>query len=74
MKTWSIILKILAALAVLAGIIFVIAAYGDKIVAWSKKLTRKVINTFRKAPIKLYEQDEAFEDGEVEAEETDFEG
>ena len=34
-------LKILAALAAVAGIIYVIATYGDKIVAWAKKLVSK---------------------------------
>ena len=38
MKTLSLVLKILAAAAVIAGIIFVIMVYGDKIVAWFKKL------------------------------------
>lgn len=38
MKNWTVIVKILAALAAVAGIIYVIAAYGDKIVAWAKKL------------------------------------
>lgn len=35
MKT---VLKILAALAAIAGAVYVIATYGDKIVAWAKKL------------------------------------
>ncbi len=34
----SVIFKLLAALAAVAGIIYVIATYGDKIVAWAKKL------------------------------------
>ena len=34
-------LKILAALAAIAGVVFVIATYGDKIVAWAKKLVGK---------------------------------
>ncbi len=34
----SIIWKILAALAAIAGVVYVIATYGDKIVAWAKKL------------------------------------
>lgn len=71
MKAWSIIWRILVSLTVLAGVIFVIAAFGDKIVAWSKKLTRKVINTFRKAPLTIYDQEEDFDDSEVAAQ--DFE-
>ena len=31
-------LKVLSALAAIAGVVYVIAAYGDKIVAWAKKL------------------------------------
>ena len=38
MKT---VLKVLAALAAIAGVVFVIATYGDKIVAWAKKLVGK---------------------------------
>jgi hypothetical protein len=38
MKNWTVIVKILAALAAVAGVIYVIATYGDKIVAWAKKL------------------------------------
>ena len=35
MKT---VLKILAAMAAIAGVIYVVATYGDKIVAWCKKV------------------------------------
>ena len=35
MKT---IVKILAALAAVAGALYVVATYGDKIVAWAKKV------------------------------------
>ncbi len=38
MKTWTAIIKILAALAAVAGVVYVIATYGDKIVAFAKKL------------------------------------
>lgn len=38
MKTISNILKILAVLAIIAGIIYVVINYGDKIVAWFKKV------------------------------------
>lgn len=38
MKVFANILKILAALAAIAGAIYVVATYGDKIVAWAKKL------------------------------------
>ena len=38
MKVFTTIFKIVAALAAIAGIIYVVATYGDKIVAWAKKL------------------------------------
>lgn len=38
MKT---VLKILTALAAIAGTVYVIATYGDKIVAWAKKILAK---------------------------------
>ena len=38
MKTFGTIMKIVAALAVIAGIVYVVATYGDKIVAWAKKI------------------------------------
>lgn len=41
MKTFANIMKIVAALAVIAGIVYVVATYGDKIVAWAKNLWDK---------------------------------
>lgn len=38
MKTFNTILKVLAVLAAIAGVVFVVATYGDKIVAWAKKM------------------------------------
>lgn len=38
MKVFSVIAKLLVALAAIAGAIYVAATYGDKIVAWCKKL------------------------------------
>ena len=37
MKTLGNVLKVLAALAAVAGLVFVIIKYGDKIVAWTKE-------------------------------------
>ena len=42
MKVFGIIMKIVAALAVVAGIVYIVATYGDKIVAWAKKLLGKM--------------------------------
>ncbi len=38
MKVFSLIAKIVVALAAIAGIAYVIVTYGDKIVAWFKKV------------------------------------
>ena len=38
MKIFSTILKIVTALAAVVGAIYVVANYGDKIVAWAKKM------------------------------------
>lgn len=38
MKTLNNIVKILTALATVAGVVYIVATYGDKIVAWAKKL------------------------------------
>ena len=38
MKTLTAIVKVLAALAAVAGAVYVVATYGDQIVAWAKKL------------------------------------
>lgn len=38
MKAINVIVKIVAALAAVAGIVYIIATYGDKIVAWAKNL------------------------------------
>lgn len=37
-KTLNAVVKVLAVLAAVAGTIYVIAAYGDKIVAWAKRV------------------------------------
>lgn len=40
MKNTSTILKILGAIVAVAGTVYVIATYGDKIVSWAKKLLK----------------------------------
>ena len=41
MKVFATVMKILAVLAVIAGIVYTVATYGDKIVAWAKNLWTK---------------------------------
>ncbi len=38
MKAFKVVMKILVALAAVAGAVYVAATYGDQIVAWAKKL------------------------------------
>lgn len=38
MKTVSLIIKIVVALAAIAGIVYLVATYGNTIVAWAKKM------------------------------------
>ena len=38
MKVFTIVAKVLAALAAVAGVVYLAATYGDKIVAWAKKM------------------------------------
>ena len=66
MKTWEVILRIITALLAIAGVIFVIVTYGDKIVAWFKRM-------FGKSEVTLYDVEEAVEEEAVDAaEEADF--
>ena len=41
MKVFANIVKVLTALAAVAGAVYLIATYGDKIVAWAKELLAK---------------------------------
>ena len=38
MNTFKLVAKILTALAAIAGVIYLIATYGDKIVAWVREM------------------------------------
>lgn len=42
MKPFETVMKVLAALAAVAGVVVVLAAYGDKIVEWAKKMMAKI--------------------------------
>lgn len=86
MKTFGTIFKIIAALAAIAGVVYVVATYGDKIVSWAKKLLGKVsccgccediveVPTEEAAAEEETPAEEAAaESCTVQAEETDFEG
>ena len=71
MKTFALIMKILAVLLAIAGIVFLVATYGDKIVAWFKKILKKT------KPVYSNKRDfdcEFTNDSIEEDSEEDFEG
>ena len=41
MKVFNTIMKVVTALVTVAGAVYVVATYGDKIVAWAKSLLEK---------------------------------
>ena len=42
MKAMNTIIKILTALAAVAGVVYIVATYGEQIVAWAKKIWSKM--------------------------------
>lgn len=72
MKTFNIIIKILVTLAAIAGILYVIATYGDKIAAWCKKVLRRKNRNYEYDYDFDYE-DDADIDVDIETESEDFE-
>lgn len=82
MKVFGKIMKVLAALAMVAGVIYLLATYGDKICAWARKLLKKFNccccggeEIIVDAPTEEILTEEAVEQEEtVQAEEQDFEG
>ena len=81
MKVFSAVVKVLTALAAVAGAVYVIATYGDKIVAWAKGLMAKCPCCCDEAPVEEAPTEEAapaevpaVEDGAPVADEDDFEG
>lgn len=73
MKALGIILKIFAALAAIAGVIYVVATYGDKIVAWARMLLDRVRNCCCSCNCGCCETDDVVAEDTAQAEEADFE-
>lgn len=76
MKAFWTVVKILAVLAAIAGIIYVIAAYGDRMVSWAKRVLNR-----KKKPIFTYSTSYGEPVGDVdnmeevdETEDVDFAG
>ena len=68
MKVANTIIKILTALAAIAGIVYIVATYGEQIVAWCKK----TLENLPKCPLctKDEAEDEDEDDSEIEVEIT----
>ena len=63
MKAMNTIIKILTALAAIAGVVYIIATYGEQIVAWAKK----TLAALPKCPCCEEEEPEVEVEIEVEA-------
>ena len=63
MKAMNTIIKILTALATVAGIVYIVATYGEQIVAWAKKM----LNALPKCPACEEAEPEVEVEIEVEA-------
>ena len=75
MKVFSVVMKIVVALAAIAGAVYVAATYGDKIVAWAKKLLGKCECCCAEEAAEEAPAEEApAEEAESAATEADFEG
>ena len=44
MKSFYKVLKIVAIIAAIIGIVYIVAAYGDKIVAWARRTMGRLFN------------------------------
>lgn len=77
MKVWNAIWKTILALAAVAGIVYVLAKYGDKIVTWCKKILGLCKGCCEGEVIIEEAEDTPVEEApaeEVIATENDFEG
>lgn len=72
MKVFGIIVKIAVALAAVAGLVYVAATYGDKIVAWCKDIMARLGCGNNEPVIEFFDEETPTE--ETVATEADFEG
>lgn len=72
MKAFSIVMKIVVALAAIAGLVYVAATYGDKIVAWAKGVLVRFGCMEDDRVIEFFDEETPTE--EAVATEADFEG
>ena len=72
MNAFSVLLKILAAAAVITGVVYVVIVYGDKIMSLLKKLLGRP--SCCACDDSDFVDDSDLEDGEIVAGDQDFEG
>ena len=65
MKAMNTIIKILTALAAIAGVVYIVATYGEQIVAWCKK----TLESLPKCPKCCEDEDDAEIEVEITVEE-----
>ena len=78
MKPFETVMKVLTVLAAVAGVVVILAAYGDKIVEWAKKMMEKIpchsCDIIEFTPAEDFDEEaEAPAEDEPVAEDTDFE-
>ena len=66
MKTFGNVMKVLATIAAIIGIVYVVAAYGDKIVSWAKRL----LNSLLDKRTRFFDIEEQMEADEIVVEEA----
>ena len=71
MKSFYKVMKVIAIIAAIIGIVYVVAAYGDKIVAWAKKTIGKIFGK-RTRLFDIDEQAEGAEENEDDFYEADY--
>lgn len=62
MKTFNAIVKVVTALAAITGAVYILATYGDKIVAWAKNLLNTQVETPAPAVVEETPAEEAAEE------------
>lgn len=72
MKVFALIAKIVVAIAAVAGIIYLAATYGDRVIAWAKKMIAKA----KRPKAEFFDEDccEEFCEAEEAVAEEEFEG
>ena len=67
MKSFNKVLKVIAIIAAIVGIIYIVAVYGDKIVAWAKRTMGRLFNK----RTRFFDIDEQSEGEAIEYDEVD---